>query len=145
MTRSWMAILEELRSSDHGTVLHVPTAKVEHPLDAGMKQSVGLWKGQRVDYRWSQNDCTCLHVHDLVDHFEVHLDEVDPDCDLLMHLLRDAPGASIAGGTAIGALLGGLLGKSKDGALAGAAIGALASTLLVGLSDREGEPDKVDG
>jgi len=143
MTRAWASVIDELTISDPGTVAHVPANQIEHPLDAGMKRSVGIWKGQRVDYRWTQDDCTCLHVHDFGDHYEAHVDSVDPDCDPILHLLRDAPVPTIAGGTALGALIGGLLGRSKGSVLAGAAIGALAATILVWLSDQKKEPDRV--
>ncbi len=143
MTSAWNAIRDELRLGEKGQVLHVPIDRVEHPLDVGMETAIGLWKGQRADYRWSQDNCTCLHVHDFGNHYEVHLDEVDPDCHPVLHLLRDAPVASIAGGTALGALVGGLLGRSKGGVLAGAAVGALVSSIFVGLSDSSTEPDNV--
>jgi len=137
MTDSWSSVVRALLHEETGSALKIPVYQVEHPLDAGMRRSVGLPMGQRTDYRLTLEDCQCLHVRDFGDHYEAHLDSVDPACDTLSHLFRDAPGPTIAGGAAIGALVGGLLGRSKESALAGASIGAIISSIAVALSDTD--------
>lgn len=122
---SWEGVVDLLREHEPGTILRLPKHLLSHPEDAGATPSVGLPMGQKADFRWTLDDCTGLHVRDFGTHYEAHLDRVDPACNVVEHLRRDAPGSYVAGSTAIGAALGLLLGGSKEAAFAGAGLGAL--------------------
>jgi hypothetical protein len=69
-------------------------------------------------------------VKDFATHYEVHLDAVHPSVNLHEHLRVDAPGTYIAGGAALGALLGSALGKSKESTFVGAAVGGLVAVFV---------------
>ena len=140
MPQNWSQILEELKREEHGCTMRLPAHTMEHPRDAGMSLSVGLPMGQRNDYRLKLDDCSGLHVRDFRTHYEAHIDKVHPSCDPVEHALRDAPGATILGMTALGSLLGGLLGRTKESFLAGAVVGAFLASAAVALSDPSSSP-----
>lgn len=144
MTGCWLDVAEYLSGQDPGTIFRVPVSGMEHPLDSGMRRSAGLPLGQRSDFRFRLDECAGLHVRDFGTHYEAHIDKVDPSCDPVEHGLQDAPGATIIGTAALGALLGGFLGKSRDALFAGAAIGALVALAAVILSD-EGSDSGTSG
>ena len=56
-------------------------------------------------------------------HYVAHLDRANPVCDPVGHAVHDTP--QLAGGAALGALVGLLIGRSKEALLAGAAVGAV--------------------
>lgn len=120
---TWQAIATQLAAHPWGTTLRIEKHRVQHPRDAGMKPSTGLPVGQRQDWRVSYPVCGGLHVRDFGDHYSAHLDRVNPNCDPIGHVVSDTP--QIAGGLALGALLGLALGKSKEAALVGAMFGGL--------------------
>jgi len=95
-----------------------------------MSRSVGLPEGQDSDYRLVLADGAGLHVKDFGTHYETHIDEVHPDVDIVEHLRRDAPGVFVASGAALGAVIGGGVGSSKNSTFVGAAIGGLFATML---------------
>jgi hypothetical protein len=121
---SWTAITRTVLTKPPGTKWPVRKHQVPHPIDAGMRMSTGLPAGQLADYRLKLPDCSGLHVQDYGTHYLVHWDRTDPGCDLVAHLVRDAPGTYIAGATLIGGLVGALLGRSDKAMLAGALVGA---------------------
>lgn len=118
-----------LKQEQPGTVLRIPKWQIEHPSTGGLTPSLGLPVGQRADFRLRYSDCRGLHVHDFGEHYEIHLDEVHPECGLVEHLRRDAPGTYLGAATALGAFAGLLLGKSRDAVVAGAFVGALLGAL----------------
>ena len=129
---SWEQVLETLWQEPAGTVLRAPKHWLPHPEDAGATRSLGLPVGQSADFRWRVGSfCAGLHARDFHDHYEAHIDEVNPACDVVDHLRQDAPKAYVAGAAALGALVGLLLGRSKDATLMGAGLGALAGALTV--------------
>jgi hypothetical protein len=122
---AWRDLLRWIQQQPAGTILRLEKWRVEHPLDGGLRPGLGLPMGQRADFRLRLSDCSGLHVRDFGTHYEAHVDQVDPSCGPLEHLVRDAPNMSIAGAGALGALLGSVLGKSKEATLAGGFLGAL--------------------
>ena len=126
---TWREVAAALAAQPAGTLLRVPKHQVEHPSASGLVHSVGLPYGQRADYRLRYSDCTGLHVRDFGAHYEAHIDQVHPECGVVDHLRRDAPGTYIAAATALGALAGTLLGKKPEAIFAGAAIGGLLAML----------------
>jgi hypothetical protein len=121
----WRDLLPWIKQHAAGTVLRLEKWQVEHPRDGGLRPSVGLPMGQQSDFRLRLADCSGLHVRDFGTHYEAHIDQVDPDCDPVDHLVKDAPDVAISGAAALGALLGTALGRSKEAALVGGLLGAL--------------------
>jgi len=109
-----------------------------HPQVVGMTLSIGLPEGQVADYRYAFSDGSGVHVKDFGGHYQVHLDEVHPGVDPIEHLRRDAPEALIGGSVALGAIIGGIFGKSWQSALTGAAIAGLAGVILAAKPEEEG-------
>jgi hypothetical protein len=113
--------------------LQVAKFAVPHPRDAGAYLSIGLPVGQDADYRFvPEHDCRGIHVQSFGETWHIHVDVVHPECSMAEHLRRDAPGTWIAAATAAGGLLGLLLGRRKEAALAGAAVGAMVGALTAG-------------
>jgi uncharacterized membrane protein HdeD (DUF308 family) len=84
-----MATLEELAQDlYHGqTHVQVPKDKVEPLSDAWKVSKVNVpHKGSKGSYRNGR-----LHAHDMGDHYDVHLDRVDPSEHGFRHLVQDAP------------------------------------------------------
>lgn len=139
----WPGVAALLRKQLPGSIVRLPPARVEHPSDGGMALAVGLPVGQRADYRLDVGDGQDLVVVEFVDAFEAHL-EVRPASLDIEGRFREAPGASVAGLIAAGALVGLALGRSKESALAGAAIGGLAGLAGVGVANARSAPDVTD-
>lgn len=137
---TWHEVLASLKAEEPGTILRLPKEWLPHPEDAGARRSIGLPFGQRSDYRWRLADCSGLHVRDFGSHYEAHIDQVDPQCDLVGHALKDIPGAHVAGGAAVGALAGLVLGRSKEATMVGAGVGALLAAIFGGDKAENPEP-----
>ena len=124
--RSWLDVVTVLNSYPWRTPLRLNKGILPHPEAAGMTLSVGLPEGQRADYRLVLQSGVGLHVKDLGAHYEAHLDEVHPEQDFFEHLRQDAPNVYVGGAVAMGAAVGGLLGKTWQSALAGAVVAGVA-------------------
>lgn len=122
---TWSDVSKILRCEPSGSILRLPKHCLPHPVDDGAIRSVGLPMGQSADFRFRLEDCTGLHVRDFQTHYEAHIDAVDPSCNLIEHLRQDAPKTYTGAAAGIGALLGLMIGESKEAALLGAGIGAL--------------------
>lgn len=129
-TATWKSVAVALRSGPPPACVRVPAWQVEHPTAAGMTRSVGLPLGQVADWRWPHPNCHGLHVREYVGYYTVHVDQVNPRCDLPGHITVDAP--LVGGGAALGALVGLVIGESAGammiGALIGGAMGAAAAS-----------------
>jgi hypothetical protein len=97
---SWLDILAQLRA-EPSALIRTSKGDVPSPLDGGARVSLGLPTGQRRDYRWSLPDCRCMHAREFAEHYETHLDQMDPACDLPAHLKIDAPAVHALASTAI--------------------------------------------
>lgn len=133
--RSWRDAVALLRFEAPRTVLRVPKVWLPHPLTAGMTTSIGLPEGQLADYRLRLQGTAGLHVKDFGEHYEIHVDEVHPDVNPIEHLRRDSPGTFVAGGAALGALIGSALGKKSDSVIGGAVLGGILAALLASNKD----------
>jgi hypothetical protein len=120
---TWASIARQLANQPFGTVIRVERHRVQHTRDAGLQPSMGLPVGQSSDWRFAYPHCGALHVRDFGCHYSAHLDRVNPECDPIGHVVSDTP--QIAGGVALGALLGLAFGRSKEAALVGAMFGGL--------------------
>jgi len=122
----WERVMAQARTVPPRTFIQYPKYQLPHPRDAGARVSVGLPRGQIADYRFPPDHrCRGLHVQEFDGCWEIHVDEVHPECGALDHLRRDAPGAWTCLGAAVGGLLGAALGRSKGAAAIGAGLGAL--------------------
>ncbi|HEY3357707.1 MAG TPA: hypothetical protein VGQ83_30925 [Polyangia bacterium] len=129
MVHRWSEILAMLEAEPYATTLRVPRHLCEHPLDGGLRQSIGMPQGQRRDYRLKLPDRRCLHVRDFGVYYEAHVDEVDPGHSPIMHLVKDVPTAYLTSTAALGGILGLLLGRSRRAMVAGLVAGAALGNL----------------
>jgi hypothetical protein len=127
---AWRQIANYLGQNPGQRYVRIEKHCVEHPTAAGMHRSLGLPVGQCGDWRMPSPGCHGLHVREYLDHYTAHVDQVNPNCDLPGHLVKDTP--AIGGGAAFGALVGLILGESAGamlvGALLGGALGASATS-----------------
>ena len=141
----WTHLRQAVLVAPQGRI-QTPKYAVPHPRDAGAYVSVGLPVGQDADYRFApEHDCRGVHVQSFGDHWLIHVDLVHPACGAVEHLRRDAPGTWVASATAVGGLLGLVLGRRKEAALAGAAIGAVLGVLTAGDVRALPAPEKLQG
>jgi len=134
----WLQVFAQVEQHPPRTPVRIEKAGLPHPRDAGARVSVGIPRGQIADFRFPPDHrCRGLHVQDFGDHWQVHVDEVHPACDVLDHLRVDAPGGWVSGGAVVGGIVGLLLGRSKGAMLAGAGIGALLAASTAGGKDDE--------
>jgi len=108
-----------------------------------MALAIGMPVGQRADYRLDVGGGHDLVVSEFAHGFEARL-EVRPALADFERALRDAPGSSVVGMIAAGALVGLALGRSKESALAGATIGGLAALAGVGVANAQSAPGISD-
>jgi hypothetical protein len=88
-----------------------------------MAPSIGLPEGQSASYRKVLRDGADLTVMDFGGHYEIRIDAV-------VASPADETASIIAGGTALGALVGSAFGRSKDAVLAAAAVGGVLAALF---------------
>lgn len=138
---TWHEVARHLATLTPGTVLAFDKARIQHPRDGGLTPSLGLPVGQRGDWRYSYPSCGGLHVRDFGRSYSAHLDRVNPNCNPVDHVMQDTP--QISGGAALGALIGLMLGRSKESALIGAAIGAIVGMSKTAAAERAATPTTV--
>jgi len=138
----WGSVAAILRENPVGSIVRFAPARVEHPRAAGMALAFGVPVGQRADYRLDVGDYD-LVVSEFADGFEARLEERPVLFDFERQL-RCAPGSSVIGMMAAGALVGLALGRSKKGALAGATIGGLAALTGVGVANASSAPEVTE-
>ncbi|MEQ8767595.1 MAG: hypothetical protein RL885_27060 [Planctomycetota bacterium] len=135
----WQDVASQLVTHPAGALVRLNPYQVEHPCDAGLVLSVGLPVGQRADYRLDLGDETRLAVQDFGTHYLARLERA-PSAAALEKALQETPGTSVVGMIAIGVLAGLALSRSKDGAIAGAAIGGLAALAGVTVANASSSP-----
>lgn len=134
---SWHAVAQFLAQQPPRSVLRLEKYQIGHPSDAGMTLSLGLPLGQASDWRFCSPQCGGLHVRDFGAYYAAHLDQINPRCDTVAHVATDTP--QLAGGLALGALVGAAFGKSKEATLVGAMVGG-----LLGLAATVSAADKAE-
>lgn len=88
--QDWNQVFSSLERSEKGKI--IPVRKdLPHPASSGADRHFGFPRGQTADYRWKLVDCRSFHVQEFRDHWEAHIDQVDPRCDLAEHIRRDVP------------------------------------------------------
>ena len=110
----WNSIIEQTLSAgrplkfskimDNGSRIPSPDETRPHIL----QKNLGELKGQIADWRASFKDSKAgFHAVEFNDHYETHIDSVDPKKDPLGHLVNDSPGTlvGIIAAVAIGGLL----------------------------------------
>ena len=123
-------MVKHLSSKGSGIKVKVPKDKLEDPVKAGFRRSIGLHLRCR-HYRRTLPDGRCVHVEETRDHYVVHIDETDPAVSAVGHLRKDAPGLWTAMCAGMGFAAGLMAGdKERRGAMGLA--GALAG-LIIGL------------
>jgi hypothetical protein len=129
---SWPNISAFIAMHQAGAVFEFPKTAVCHPVDAGAVASVGWPVGQTADYRFPPTaTCSGVHVQDFGSVWRVHRDAVHPACDVAEHLRRDAAPAWMLGGALAGVAIGAIASKKPGAVLAGALLGALVAAALL--------------
>ena len=122
---SWMQIVREMRDAGRAEAT-LGSAAMQHPRDAGMHHAVGVPSGQRATYALRLADGGALYVYDFGARYVAKLVvAARAPTTALEATLRQSPGSSVVGASAIGALLGLALGSSKESALVGASVSAV--------------------
>ncbi|MHB8361792.1 MAG: hypothetical protein ACYDAO_05695 [Thermoplasmataceae archaeon] len=84
----------------------IPSPKETQPTI--LVKNLGEIKGQIADWRASLNNSPAgFHAVEFQDHYETHIDSVDPLKDPLGHLVKDSPGTLV--GVIAAIAIGGLL------------------------------------
>lgn len=129
---TWSHVVAYLRRQPAHACVGVLKWQVEHPQAGGLRRSVGLPVGQFAD--WRMPGCgNGLHVREYGDRYTAHLDLVNPNCDFPSHIAADAP--IVAGGAAVGALIGLALGESPGAMLVGALLGGALGASVMSTSE----------
>jgi hypothetical protein len=135
----WRDVAARLSTEPAGSKVRIEKASVEHPKDGGLRPSFGLPVGQQSDFRLTLPDCRGLHVQDFGTHYEAHIDQTDPACDAILHLVQDAPGTFVVGSALVGGLMGLLLGRTSEAFAAGLLLGAGAGCLSAAAAQSDGK------
>lgn len=135
---TWNEVLGWLKDNKTDKFKALPY-QIQHPKDAGMTVALDVPVGQRTTYRMMLAANMDLVVRDFGTHYEAFL-ELRPTPAGIEKALTEAPGTSVAGMVAAGALLGLLFGRSKNSALTGAAIGGLAGLAGVAVANANSKP-----
>jgi hypothetical protein len=132
----WGTVVQALRLHPFRTSVRVPKSKVPHPLSrVGFRESIGDNVGQLKDFRLVQDDGSGLHVHDFGTHYEAHLDQVDPQVDLIAHAYYDAPPYFALGAGVFAGIIAYACGAKAEG-IAAVSVGTFAVTNLL-IAQRE--------
>jgi hypothetical protein len=140
---SWFQVASLLQAQGPGTHMFVRASQVEHPRDAGMMPSLSMPLGQRASYQLDMAASQRLTVLDFAKHYLARLDPVESGTGLEA-ALRKAPGSTVIGTAALGALIGLACGRSQGAAFAGAALGGMVALAGVALANAEGAPKTTD-
>lgn len=138
---TWNDLLGWFKENQSGKLTILPH-EVQHPRDAGMTMALDIPAGQRTTYKIMLATNVDLVVRDFVTYYEAFLElRPTPTPGAIEKALTESPGTSVAGMVAAGALLGLLFGRSKNSALAGAALGGLAGLAGVGVANAKKSPE----
>lgn len=138
---TWNDLLGWFKENQSGKLTILPH-EVQHPRDAGMTMALDIPAGQRTTYKMMLATNVDLVVRDFATYYEAFLElRPTPTSGAIEKALTESPGTSVAGMIAAGALLGLLFGRSKNSALAGAAIGGLAGLASVGVANAKNSPE----
>jgi hypothetical protein len=133
---SWRVVREMLQREPAGTILRVPKVKLPHPLDAGAEVSTSLAVGQSADYRWRHANGVRLHAREFPTYYEVQYEKLAASETARPAVASSESLAVAAGLTAFGALVGGLLGRSRASTFLGGGIGAVIGSLVLADADK---------
>ena len=99
----WISIIEQTVSAGHKLKFpkEMDNGEIIPPPDEAnpkiLRKHIGELKGQKADWRASFEDSDSgFHAVEFADHYETHIDSVDPLKDPLGHLVNDSPGTLIA-------------------------------------------------
>jgi hypothetical protein len=123
---SWRDAVRALAVEPPGVVLRVPRGWMPSPRTFRMTAGLAWPEGQRADYRKLLRGGRALLVADFGTHYEARLERA-PGESGGPAAVRAPPGPRE--GVALGALLAGALGRSRESALVGAALGGLLGAL----------------
>ncbi len=98
----WISIIEQTVSAGHKLKFpkEMDNGEIIPPPDEAnpkiLRKHIGELKGQKADWRASfENSDHGFHAVEFADHYETHIDSVDPLKDPLGHLVNDSPGTLI--------------------------------------------------
>jgi hypothetical protein len=125
----WSEMARVLANHGPGACARIEKSQVQHPLDGGMRRAIAMPVGQQADYQLRCRGGAVLFVKDFGTHYEAHVADGEPHRPAGAPSRAVAPGATVAGGVALGALFGAMLSRKGEGVVAGALIGGLLAAL----------------
>jgi hypothetical protein len=134
---TWDQIIASLSQGGPRSIARVAAHHMQHPRDAGIAQTFGGPYGQRASYRALLTDGRTLCVEDFGAVYEAHLEEPSPPPPPAP---RVTAAETVAGLTALGALLGLAFGGNKNGALTGALLGGVSGLATVAVTEADRSP-----
>ncbi|MFP3228433.1 MAG: hypothetical protein RXQ71_06550 [Caldisphaera sp.] len=63
---------------------------IKEPKTKGYKKSFGEYNGEKLDWRKTLIDGSCIHIREYNDYYIIHRDRVNPDDNLLKHIALDS-------------------------------------------------------
>ncbi|HAN92990.1 MAG TPA: hypothetical protein DCQ33_13055, partial [Nitrospira sp.] len=155
---TWTSVISRLRTNEADAKFRVPVEHIGHPLDEGMLRLNTESDDSHIDYGMPVAERTWCVVRHYVDAYDVQLVRIQPQSVALTkqeeptralsqqsqvslaNLPTEAPGFTIALGSALGAIAGALAGGGK-GAAMGAMIGGSVGLAAVGVSNASSSPE----
>jgi hypothetical protein len=135
---TWHQIISGLAQAGPDAVARVAVHEMQHPRDAGITQTFGAPFGQRASYRALLTDGSTLCVENFGTVYEARLERASP---VRCPAPPSTPTETIAGLTALGALLGLAFGGKKESALTGALLGGLSGLAAVAVTEAGSSPE----
>ena len=134
---TWDQVIASLLQSGPKSIARVAAHHMQHPRDAGIAHTLGAPYGQRASYRALLTDGRTLCIEDFGAVYEAHLEDPSP---AVPPAARVTAAETVAGLTALGALLGLAFGGNKDGALTGALLVGVSGLATVAVTEADRPP-----
>jgi hypothetical protein len=136
----WSQIISNLVQSGPSSVARVPTRQMQHPRDAGITQTFAAPYGQRASYRAMLTDGSTLCIEEFGEVYEARLEGPLP-APVATTVPRSASVETVAGLTALGALLGLAFGGRKESVLTGALLGGVSGLATIAVAEAGRSPE----
>ncbi len=137
---TWNQIIANLIESGVDSVARVPVHQMQHPRDAGAQRTFGGPYGQRSSYRAAMSDGRTLCIEEFGATYEARIESFAAPASPASPSSTGAV-ETIAGLTALGALLGLALGGKKENALTGALFGGVSGLATVAVAEAGRSPE----
>ncbi|MDP8003324.1 MAG: hypothetical protein ACP5I6_03075 [Caldisphaera sp.] len=86
----WADIEHYLASKPFYYHVLIRKCNISNPKASGYKRSFGEYNGEKIDWRKTLINGTCIHIREYENYYIVHKDKVNPDDNLLKHIALDS-------------------------------------------------------